>query len=481
MLASLGFAMVAVFMALIMTRRLSPMVALILVPVLFAVLGGFTQSMGGMMLDGVRTLAPTGIMLMFAILYFGVMNDAGLFDPLAKTILHLAKGDPVKILVGTAIFALLVSLDGDGSTTYIVVLSAMIPLYQKLRLNPLFLSAIVMLAVGVTNTVPWGGPTARAASALHLDPAELFMPMLPALLGCACWVIFCAAMLGFWERKRLGTLSQLPLEMQTDTPPTLTLPREGGGDFEISKGDLESSKAENQFDAAVSLKRVESQFEASTEHQLNTGHQIDNVAPKNFIWNLLLTLLLIVLLMLGSLPMSILFMLGLAVALMINYPRLEDQKSRLSAHAPSVMFVVSLIFAAGLLTGILSGTHMVDAMTASILAVISKNTGPHLSIITALISMPMTFLISNDTFYYGMLPILSQAASNYGISAAEIGRASIIGQPVHLLSPLVPSTYLLVNMAQVDFSAHQRFTMGWAVISCLVMLTLGLITGVIPI
>jgi CitMHS family citrate-Mg2+:H+ or citrate-Ca2+:H+ symporter len=473
MLASLGFAMVVVFMALIMTRRLSPMVALILVPVLFAVLGGFTQSMGVMMLEGVRTLAPTGIMLMFAILYFGVMNDAGLFDPLAKTILRLAKGDPVKILVGTAIFALLVSLDGDGSTTYIVVLSAMIPLYQKLRLNPLFLSAIVMLAVGVTNTVPWGGPTARAASALHLDPAELFMPMLPALLGCACWVIFCAAMLGFWERKRLGMLPSL--EIQTDIPPTLTLPREGGGDFESSKRDFEPSKTENQFEAAISLKRDEYQFDAGTEYQL------DQVAPKNFIWNLLLTLLLIVLLMLGSLPMPILFMLGLAMALMINYPRLEDQKTRLAAHAPSVMFVVSLIFAAGLFTGILSGTHMVDAMTASILAVISKNTGPHLSIITALISMPMTFLISNDTFYYGMLPILSRAAANYGISAAEIGRASIIGQPIHLLSPLVPSTYLLVNMAQVDFSAHQRFTMGWAVISCLVMLTLGLMTGVIPV
>ncbi len=83
MLTVLGFGMVITFMYLIMSKRLSPLVSLIIVPIVFALAGGFGSSMSEMMLEGIKKIAPTGVMLMFAILYFGVMIDAGLFDPLA--------------------------------------------------------------------------------------------------------------------------------------------------------------------------------------------------------------------------------------------------------------------------------------------------------------------------------------------------------------------------------------------------------------
>ena len=62
----------------------------------------------------------------------------------------------------------------------------------------------------------------------------------------------------------------------------------------------------------------------------------------------------------------------------------------------------------------------------------------------------------------------------------DIGRASIVGQPVHLLSPLVPSTYLLVGMARVDIGDHQRFTLKWALVAALVSLGVALVTGAFP-
>ena len=99
MLALLGFAMVFVFMFLIMTKRMSALVALILIPITFALIGGFYANMGPMMLEGIQKLAPTGIMLMFAILYFGIMIDSGLFDPVISRILKFVKGDPLKLLL----------------------------------------------------------------------------------------------------------------------------------------------------------------------------------------------------------------------------------------------------------------------------------------------------------------------------------------------------------------------------------------------
>jgi CitMHS family citrate-Mg2+:H+ or citrate-Ca2+:H+ symporter len=437
-LAWLGFGMVITFMTLIMTRRLSPLVALISVPIVFALLGGFGGAdLGAMMLSGLRTLAPTGVMLMFAILYFGLMIDTGLFDPLIRAIVRVVHGDPVKIVVGTALLATLVSLDGDGSTTYMITVAAMLPLYRRLHLDPLNLTCVTLLASGVMNLTPWGGPLARAASALHVEPADVFVPMLPAMTMGIAAVFGLAWLLGRRERQRLGRVSLSAAA--TDVPP-------------IADSALMPSESN-----ADTLRR-----------------------PKLLAINAVLTLLLLVALVRGVLPLPVLFMIAFAFALVINYPKVADQRERIAAHAKNVIAVVSLIFAAGIFTGILGGTGMLDAMAKSMLDLVPPALGPYLAPITALASLPFTFFVSNDAFYFGVVPIVAEAAGAFGISPVEIARASLIGQPVHLLSPLVPSTYLLVGLAGVEFGDHQRFTLKWAALVCLFMLIASLACAVFP-
>jgi len=206
-----------------------------------------------------------------------------------------------------------------------------------------------------------------------------------------------------------------------------------------------------------------------------------DIARPKLLWvNFALTIALMVMLMLGALPLPVLLMIFFAIAIMINYPKLADQKARIAAHAENVLPVVSLIFAAGIFVGILSGTKMVDAIATSVVAVIPDWMGPYLAIITGLLSIPFTFFISNDAFYFGIVPILAKAAAIYGISPAELARASITGQPVHLLSPLVASTYLLVGLAEVEFGDHQRFTLLWSITASLVMLVAAVLFGVVP-
>lgn len=197
-------------------------------------------------------------------------------------------------------------------------------------------------------------------------------------------------------------------------------------------------------------------------------------------FNALLTLLLMVGLVLGILPMPILFMVALCIALVVNYRSIDMQKSLIAHHAGSALNVVGIIFAAGIFTGILAGTGMVDAMSKELVAIIPASMGPYLAPITAVISMPLTFFMSNDAFYFGVLPILSEAAAHYGIEPVEMARASIVGQPVHLLSPLVPSTYLLCGLAGIEFGQHQKFAIIWAVITCMVMLLAALVFGMFP-
>lgn len=429
MLTTLAFSMVVVFMALIMTKRLSALTALILVPIAFGLIGGFAGGLGAMMLAGITKLAPTGVMLMFAILYFAIMIDAGLFDPFVRAIVRIVHGDPMKIVVGTAVLALLVSLDGDGSTTYMITTAAMLPLYRRLGIRPLILACVTMMAGGVMNILPWGGPTARVASALGVDSSEIFVPLIPAMVAGAAWTLYVAWRLGMRERLRLAG----------ETSP-LT-------------------------DASL--------LDAATSHPMRGR-------PGRLWLNAALTAALMAALVLGAMPLPVLFMIGFAVAMLLNFPTLEEQKTLLATHAGNVLAVVGMIFAAGIFTGILAGTKMIDAMADSVITVIPTALGPYLSVVTALLSVPFTFFISNDAFYFGVLPILAKAGHVYGITAVEIGRASLIGQPVHLLSPLVPSTYLLVGLVDVPFDEHQRYTIKWAFLTAMVMLVAGLLTAAFP-
>ncbi|MGM7723854.1 CitMHS family transporter [Metabacillus sp. Hm71] len=431
MIALLGFLMMTCFIFLIVTRRMSALLALIVVPIVFAIIGGFGKDLGPMILDGLSGVAPTGIMLMFAVLYFGIMIDAGLFDPLVLKILSIVKGDPLKVVIGTAVLASLVALDGDGTTTYIITVSALLPLYKRLGMNPLILTCVSMMAFGVMNMLPWGGPTARAISALKLDANDVFLPLVPIMIGGMLWVLFTAYLLGKKERNRLGILQ-----------------------IDMSKEFMEQQE-----------------IAATVESDFKRPH---------LIWfNLLVTVSLIITLVLGVLPLPALFILAFALALMVNYPNLEVQKKILSSHADSVVIVVALIFASGIFTGILSGTHMVDEMANSLISIIPEELGSYFALITAITSLPLTYVMANDPYYFGVVPIIAQTAAAYGVDPVEIARASVLGQPIHAMSPLIASTHLLVGMANVDFGAHQKFILKWALGTCVVMILVALLTGAI--
>ncbi len=429
-LALLGFLMVATFMTLIMTKRMTPLVALIVIPTLFGLIAGQAAGLGAMMIDGIKNLAPTGVMLLFAILFFSTMTDTGLFDPLVGRLIRLVHGDPTRILLGTVVLCALVSLDGDGSTTYIITIAALLPLYKRYGMNRLYLCCLLMATSGVMNLTPWGGPTARAASALKLDPATLFLPLIPGMIAGLASLLALAVWFGRKERARIGAVEA----------------RDEDVDF--------TGMAVSQYPEAR--------------------------RPKLIWFNALLVVTLLTLLVWGVLPLSVLMMIAFAIAMIVNYPGVAEQKERIAAHAGNVLSVVSLIFAAGIFTGILGGTGMVEAMSKEVVGMIPPAMGPYMAPITAALSLPFTFFISNDAFYFGMLPILAEAGAHYGVSPTAIARASLMGQPVHLLSPLVPSTYLLVSLCGIDLADHQRFTLLPAIMVCVVMTLVGLIAFAFP-
>jgi len=436
-LVALGFLMILTFMSLIMTGRMTPILALILVPTVFGLIGGAGLGLGDMIIDAVKDMAPTAALLMFAIMYFGIMIDVGLFDPLIRMITRILGNDPAKIVLGTAVLAGAVSLDGDGSTTYIITTSAMLPLYLRLGMSPVVLTCVAGLINGTMNILPWGGPTVRAAAALGLEPSEVFVPMIPSLIAGVVVCLGFAWMLGLAERRRLGTVG-----------------------VPVAAGDSDT----DQTSMAGTM--------------LNPDRE--TLRPQLIWFNLILTVAVMVLLVIDIFPLAYVFMVGAAIALVVNFPKVKDQAHEMVAHSSSIVAVSGMVFAAACLVGVLSGTGMVDAMAEWITTVIPDSLGGYLAPITGLLSMPFTFFMSNDAFYFGVLPVLSESAAHYGIEPVQMAQASITGQPVHMQSPLVPAILLLVSLANVGLGAHHRKVLWRAVVVSLVMLAVGILFGVIP-
>ena len=449
-----AYVMMAIFMYIIMKKKMSPFTALVLIPLIFAIIlvaTGQVQdvNIGTLIRQGLfgnnskdkltamKGTAETGVMLLFAILYFSTMLDAGLFDPITNKMIRFAKGDPMKVLMATAIVAAAVSLNGDGTTTTLICCSAFVPIYKKLDMKLMNLGVLVILQNTIMNLLPWGGPTARAMSVLGVE-ADILAYLAPGMILSALYVIFIVARsMGKKERARLGIQELTDAELDELT--TIT-------------------------DPEVLEKR----------------------RPQNFVINAILTIVLIGWLVAGSFIDAIevkpvvLFLVGTGLALMINYPDLKAQSKRIGDNAGDAVQVVLLVFAAGVFMGLFQGTGMATALTNSIVQIIPQQLAGFWSLIIAIISVPGTFFLTNDGFYYGVLIPFAEIGRQYGFTDMQMALASLMGQAFHLLSPLVAFIYLLLRLTGLDMGEWQKESAKYAAVVFVIFVVTIVLMGHMP-
>ena len=437
-LALLGFATVIAVIVLLLRNVTVPSLAFVSVSTITAIILVVTKAftldeVAGFIKEGVKGVHGTAVLFIFSVLFFGVMTDAGMFDKIIGALMKKVGNNVVGVALMTCDIATIGHLDGGGASTFLITIPAMLPVYKRLHMRRETLLLICVTAMGVMNLMPWGGPTMRAASVIEMEPNDLWFQLMPMQVVGFVLAIGTAIFWGLQEKKRIAKL-----------------------------GDAAAEEA--------------GKYDDSDENEGNT----DLARPQNFIFNVILTLAVIIVLVMDIFPAYYVFMVGCALGILVNYRGKKLHSSIIKSHASAGLSMASTILCAGVFLGVLSKSGIMEKMAVMMANVIPTSLGKFLPVIIGVLSVPLALLFDTDSYFYGLLPVLVSVGNQFGVSPAHIAIAMVVCRNcATFISPVAPATYLGIGLAGVEIKDHIKFCFGWQWGVSIVCLVAGLIMGVI--
>lgn len=454
----LGLLTIIAIVVTLFQSKTQPAIAFIVWPAILGLVlvlsGRITfDNLADMIKSGFGSTGPTAALFVFSVLYFGIMTDAGMFDVIIGKLMTLVGDNVIGVCVVTCIIALVGHLDGGGASTFCIVVPAMLPVYKRMHMRRTTLLRIAVLAMGVLNLMPWAGPTMRAASVLGIEAGSLWQTILPIQAAGIVLSLAHAVLAGLQEKARgaglNGKLAQQEGEVAVDEQDSVSVP---ASDSELAR-------------------------------------------PKLFIFNIVLTLAVIAMLIWDVFPSYVPFMLGVSIALFVNYGfTAKMHKKIINLHAGPALMMCSTLMGAAVLMGVLTSSlgpdgkvlsakvmvleagsipSVVRCLASIVSSILPAALGQHLPIVIGVLSVPLALAFDTDSYFYGMLPVIIGIGQAFGVQALPIAVAMVVCRNcATFISPMVPATLLGTGLAEVDIKDHIKasfmYVWGFSILCMLV-------------
>ncbi|CAG68759.1 MULTISPECIES: CitMHS family transporter [Acinetobacter] len=435
MLTLIGLLIIITIVALLMTGKSNPILAMSIIPLIGALIAGFSISeISSFFEAGMMKVTKVAVMFLFAILFFSILKELHIFDPMIRHLVKLTRGNVVLVAMMTALIAAIVHLDGSGAATFLIIIPALLPLYKKLGMSPYLMLLLMAGSMGIMNMVPWGGPLGRASAVTGIEASLLWQNIIPVQIVGIVGMMAFAAIMGLREKKRIQVAAiHGTTPFQQDC--TLTDLAEDTDDGQVRK-------------------------------------------PKNFWFNIALILISIVCLAFGLFSAPYVFMLALSLVLLVNFPKPRQQIEVISRHAPQALNMVAIIFAAGAFLGILSESGMLKAIALDLIHILPPTWVGSLHIAVGLLGVPLDIFTSTDAYYFALLPVIGEVTATAGVSIDSVVYAMAIGNNAGtFVSPFSPATWLAMGLAGTDMGKHLKYSFGWIWLVGLFVVAVGYFLG----
>ncbi|QQD85223.1 MULTISPECIES: CitMHS family transporter [Jeotgalicoccus] len=434
MLTIVGLIVILSIVVLLITQKLNPIVALVTVPFIGALVAGFSlEEITTFFNDGIASVISVVIMFIFAILFFGIMQDTGMFNPLIQRMVKLSRGNVILIAMATAIIGAIAHLDGSGASTFLITIPALLPLYKRLNMSPYLLVMLIGISASIMNMVPWAGPLGRTAAITGSDPSELWQPLIPLQISLIVLLVLMAAFIGNLEKKRLEKNGLLIQGINMD-------------EFNVEKSDEKTAL----------------------------------VRPELLWFNILLTLLVVGFLMSGLLPAGLIFMIAVSIALVVNYTNVDIQMERIRAHAPSALLMAAIILAAGSFLGILENSGMLNSLAEDIIVILPGALIPYLHYVVGFFGAPLELVLNTDAYYFALLPVVEEIVVAEGVDNIVAAYSMMIGNIIGtFISPFSPALWLAVGLAGIEMGRYIRYAFWWVWAFSILAMAVAFILGII--
>lgn len=423
--------MLLIVVVLLLTGKVSLPPIFIVVPVVACIICGFNLGdINKFIGTGLTSVLNTVALFTFAVLFFSILNDVGMFDVIVSKMMRYLGNKVEMVMFITCLVATISHLDGSGATTMLVTIPMMLPIYKKMNIKPQALLLLAALCSGSMNMTPWCSSVLRLTSATGTDPMELWRYVLPLQVICLILSYLVVFPLARLERKHGAGMSD---EDFAALKLTLNQPVE----TKVSKGVL-------YFDMA-------------------------------------LTVVLLIAMLTGLVKANLGFMVGLAIALVVNFPNPKEQTKKVKEFGGTALNMIMIIFSIGVLVGVLKDSGMMDGMVVAILSIVPDSVGSHLTWIISALSVPLSMFLGSDTVYMAVAPIMANVVTAYGSSLMELNAAFLIGACLSANLCLVgPTPYLALGLADVDMPSSLKYSFPWVFGMSLIISVIAGITGIIP-